>query len=116
MTLEQAREGGKTMKAIRERLGLSMRDVERRSWDIAQQKKNREYYVSHSYLSNLEAGLFHPNLLKFQSLAVIYLLHLHEVLSLFGFTVEDAARDQTLIGLPNTNLVSGHRAPSGVKI
>jgi len=114
MTLEQAREGGKTMKSIRERLGLSMRDVERRSWEIAQQKKNREYYVSHSYLSNLEAGVFHPNLLKFHTLAVIYLLHLHEVLSLFGFTVEDAARDQTLIGLPNTNLVSGRRASSGL--
>ena len=114
MTLEQAREGGKRMKAIRERLKLSMRDVERRSWEIAQQRKNREYYVSHSYLSKLEIGQFHPNLLKFHSLAVIYRLHLHEVLSLFGFTVEDAATDQTLIGLPNTHLISSRRVSESV--
>jgi len=40
----------------RERVGLSTRDVQRKSEQIAVEKKNQEYYLSHAWLTDIEAG------------------------------------------------------------
>jgi transcriptional regulator with XRE-family HTH domain len=82
-----------------------MREVERLSLIFARKKNYIEYYVSHSYLSHLESGSVYPNLLKLYSLCSIYKRHLDELLSLFGFNMQEASVDQMLIGLPNTTLI-----------
>lgn len=99
-------EAGKLLRDERERLGLSTRDVERLSFEIAENKRNREYYASHTWIHAIEAGKFKPNLFKLYSLSVIYKRNLDEILSLFGFDMQQASREQALIGLPRTQLAT----------
>jgi transcriptional regulator with XRE-family HTH domain len=98
-------EAGQALRAERERLGLSTRDVERLSFEIAESKHNREYYTSHTWIHGIEAGKLKPNLFKIYTLCVLYKRTLDEILSLFGIDMETASRDQSLVGLPNTHLV-----------
>lgn len=105
-TSEEIAGGGAALRKIREGLGLSMREVERRSLIVANRKKYIEYYVSHNYLSNLEKGAAYPHLLKLHSLALIYhRRNTLELVSLFGFSIQEAAVDDSLLWLPNTSLI-----------
>ncbi len=112
-TSEEIARGGVALRKIREGLGLSMREVERRSLIVARQKKYSEYYVSHNYLSSLEKGTAYPHLLKLYSLAAIY--HRRstlELVSLFGFSFREAAVDDMRLGLPKTALIAPAAAQS----
>lgn len=98
-------DGGKRLRAVRERLGLSTRDVERLSYEFRQQRKNPYYYISHTWVADIEAGKFKPNLFKLHSLSLIYQMDLDEVLGFFGLSFREAAREPGLIGLPRTRLI-----------
>jgi hypothetical protein len=47
---------GKRLKELRERLGLSTRDVEAKSHRIADEKRNREFYVSHAWVTDIKTA------------------------------------------------------------
>ena len=98
-------DGGKRLRAIRERLGLSTRDVERLSYELSQQKKNPYYYISHTWVADIEAGKFKPNLFKLHGLSLIYQIDLDETLGFFGLSFREAAREPGLVGLPKTRLI-----------
>jgi hypothetical protein len=83
---------------------LSIRDVERFSQQIVEQKKNPAYYVSHNWVSDLENGKSKPRLAKFLSLSLIYKCDVNEILSLFGLNVADLDKEKGLIALPLTHL------------
>ena len=99
-------DGGKRLKAERERLGLSTRDVERLSYELSQKLKNPYYYISRTWVADIEAGKFKPNLFKLHSLSLIYQRDLDEILGFFGLNFRDAAREPGLVGLPKTHLVA----------
>ena len=46
-------EAGQRLKDVRERLGLSTRDVQRKSEQIAVEKRNQEYRISHAWLTDI---------------------------------------------------------------
>lgn len=98
-------DAGKRLRAERERLQLSMRDVQRLSYELAQKRGNNYYYISHSWLADIEAGKFKPNLFKLYTLSVIYKHNLDEILALFGFDLREMAREPGMIGSPRTHLV-----------
>ena len=70
--MSSSQESGKRLRAERERLGLSLRDVERLSDGIAQQRKTQDYYISHAWLADIENGKLKPTFFKLYSLCVIY--------------------------------------------
>jgi len=98
-------DGGKRLRAERERLGLSTRDVQRLSHELSQKMKNRYYYISHTWVADIETGKFKPNVFKLQSLALIYQRNLDEILAFFGINFRDLARELGLVGLPRTRLL-----------
>ena len=56
-------EFGKRLRAEREHLRLSLRQVQELSRGIAEQRKNHEYYIAHSSLADIESGKRqHPDL------------------------------------------------------
>ena len=63
---------GQKLKALRVRLGLSTRDVQRESAQIAAEKRNQEYYLSHGWLTDIERGKFTPSIFKLYSMSAIY--------------------------------------------
>jgi transcriptional regulator with XRE-family HTH domain len=98
-------EAGRRLRAARDRLGLSTREVERLSRGIAEQKQNQEYYISHAWLSEIERGELAPGIFKIYSLAVIYQHRFDQVLAFFGLHLDDLAREQMRQPLPRTQLV-----------
>ncbi|HEU5409261.1 MAG TPA: helix-turn-helix transcriptional regulator [Nitrospira sp.] len=98
-------EAGRFLKAARLRVRLSMREVQRLSLKIAEGKKSRDYYVSHTWLTDIEKGEFTPSIYKLYSLSIIYKCSYDEMLQSFGIRLGDIAQEQTLLTLPRTHLI-----------
>jgi transcriptional regulator with XRE-family HTH domain len=96
---------GERLKAVRARLGLTTRDVERKSQRIAEEKRNQEYYLSHAWLTDIENGEFTPSIYKLYSLSAIYCRGFTELLSFFGLQIGDLNRDRASMGAPKTHLL-----------
>jgi transcriptional regulator with XRE-family HTH domain len=105
-------EAGRRLRAKRERRHLSIRDVERFSQQIVEEKKNPAYYVSHNWVSDLENGKSTPRLAKFLSLSLIYKCDVNEILALFGLNVADLDREKALVELPQTHLSGFSLSPA----
>ena len=97
---------GERLKAVRVRLGLTTRDVERKSKHIAEEKRNQEFYLSHAWLTDIENGEFTPSIYKLYSLSAIYFRSFTELLSFFGLQIGDLNRDRASIGVPKTHLLN----------
>ena len=87
---------GLNLRASRERLGLTMRDVETASARIAERHGDDEFAVSPSRLSDIETKGLVPSIYRLYSLAVIYHRDLREVLSWYGIDVNAAVADVNL--------------------
>ena len=75
------------LKAVRERLTISVRDVERQSRKIAEQLGDREYCISDSCMLRIESGhaLLTPH--KLYSLSEIYRISVTTLMRLCGVGV-----------------------------
>jgi transcriptional regulator with XRE-family HTH domain len=98
-------DAGRRLKAVRELLGLSTRDVQRKSEQIATDKHNQEYNLSHTWLTDIEQGRFMPGLFKLYSLSAIYDKNFSEIASYFGLRIADLNRDRASMGVPRTHLL-----------
>ena len=96
---------GEKLKELRARLGLTTRDVEAKSQQIADERHNREYYVSHAWVTDIENGKFKPSIYKIYSLSAIYHVGYTEVLSCFGLPISELGRYRASIGVPRTHLL-----------
>lgn len=109
-------EAGKRLKAVRERLRLSTREVERLSQKIAEDRCSQEFYLSHAWLTEIEAGKFRPNACKLYSLSLIYRRGLDEILAFFGMGLRDFGREDGSLVLPSTHLVEASLENADAKI
>jgi len=100
-----SQEFGKRLRAEREHLRLSLRQVQDLSRDIATQRKNSEYYIAHSSLADFESGKQVPNIYKLYTLSVIYRRQYEELATLFDVPVGDAQKDHKALTFPQTYLV-----------
>jgi transcriptional regulator with XRE-family HTH domain len=91
--------GGKWLKALRERLGLSTRAVQGISKKIADDKQNQEFYLSHNWVTDIENGKFTPGMFKVYSLSTIYDRKYSEVASHFGLHIAEED-DPEKVSLP----------------
>src|SRR5208337_3170120 len=74
---------GEKLKELRVRLGLTTRDVEAKSRQIAEEKHSQEYYLSHAWVTDIENGEFTPSIYKFFTFSAIYQRRITELLSFF---------------------------------
>lgn len=95
-------EAGRQLKAARIRVQLSIREVERLSRQLAEEKKSRDYYISHAWLTEVESGIFTPSIYKLYSLSVIYKYNYDEILAWFGVRIADIGREQMRVPLRHT--------------
>jgi transcriptional regulator with XRE-family HTH domain len=96
---------GLNLRASRERLGLTMRDVENATLHIAERHGNDEFIVSPSRLSDIETKGLVPSIYRVYSLAAVYHRDLREILSWYGIDLDLGAADLTL-NLPPKSYVS----------
>lgn len=98
-------EFGKRLRAEREHLRLSLRQVQDLSRGIAAQRKNSEYYIAHSSLADFENGKQIPNIYKLYSLSVIYGREYEKLATIFDVPVSEAEKDHKALVFPQTYLV-----------
>ena len=96
---------GNRLRITREQLGFTMRDVENSSLRIAEKHKNEEYVVPVSRLSDIETKSVLPSMYRVYSLAVIYRLDIHELLSWYGIDLEGVAQDVSVSEPPRTHRI-----------
>ena len=95
--------GGERLRQIRERLGLTIREVEAASTRLAEKYGNPDYTISLSRLSDIETKDVVPNLYKLYSFAVIYRRDFRELLGLYGIELQRLAEDAEVIAIPRTH-------------
>jgi hypothetical protein len=98
--------GGESLRQIRDKLGLTIRDVEAASTRLAEKYGNQDYIISLSRLSDIETKGVTPNLYKLYSFSVIYRRDFRELLGLYGINLQKIAEDADVIEIPRTHTLS----------
>jgi transcriptional regulator with XRE-family HTH domain len=100
------RQGGAKLRRVRLRLGLSAREVERRSLQNVADQQSADYYLSRSWILSVESGRFAPGTFKTISVSLIYHLTVAEIHRFFGIKPGDVAKESGLFPAPKTHLVT----------
>jgi transcriptional regulator with XRE-family HTH domain len=95
---------GSALRIVREKLGLTMRDVETASDKIARKRANEEYVVPISRLSDVETKGVTPSIYRLYSLAVIYRVRFHDMLRLYGVEIDLSVSDLDTCAPPKSHL------------
>ncbi len=98
--------GGHKLRALREALGCTMRDVESASVQIARRLANDEFTVPPSRLSDIETKGVVPSIYRLYSLAAIYHRDFRELLSWYGVELNDIHLDVGASQPPTSHLAT----------
>jgi transcriptional regulator with XRE-family HTH domain len=98
-------EWGKRLRAERERLGLSLRDVETLSHGIADKLQNSDYNIAHTSLADIENGKWPPTLHRLYTLSVIYGRDYDRLAIMCGVPASEALKEHQKLHLPRTYLI-----------
>jgi transcriptional regulator with XRE-family HTH domain len=96
--------GTEQLKDLRNRLGITIRQVEDYSRTIAQEEENEEFFISNARLTQIENKQTIPSIYKLYSLSAIYRIKFTDLLMIFGIDLERISRHQSLLPLPETHL------------
>lgn len=102
---DPCRKAGRTLKQIRERLGLTTREVEEASQNILVAEKNGDFLISNARLTQIENDGSMPSIYKIYSLAAIYRLKLEEILQLYGVEVKNIEQHGKFTPASKTRLI-----------
>src|SRR5207302_10531572 len=91
---------GQHLRTLREQLGLTMRDVEIASAELAAKHGNDDFSVPLSRLSDIETKGIVPSIFRLYSLAVIYRCDLRDILYCYGIDMNDVASDLNVVDPP----------------
>lgn len=97
---------GDQLRDIRNRLGMTTREVEEFSRTVSEDRKNDEYYISNAWLTQLENSSSVPSIYKLFSLSVIYRVKFNDLLGVFGVDLNASTGYQLALPTPNTHLAS----------
>src|SRR6202040_3000575 len=97
---------GDQLRELRNRLGVTTREVEELSRKIAERSGNEEFYISNAWLTQLENTNSVPSIFKLFSMSVIYRTKFNDLLAVFGIDLGDTARFQLALPLEKTHLAS----------
>jgi transcriptional regulator with XRE-family HTH domain len=106
---------GEKLKRVREKLGLTYRDVERASRQIAERRGNEEFILALSRLADIENKGTAPGIHRIYTLCAIYRLDYEELLRWYGVPRDLLESDAAQIGLGGTHMVQFTR-PSQVTV
>jgi transcriptional regulator with XRE-family HTH domain len=97
---------GEQLRELRNRLGITTREVEEFSRSIAEDRQNEEFYISNAWLTQLENKNSIPSIYKLFSLSVVYRTKFSDLLAVFGIDLNSTSRYQLALPLQNTHLTS----------
>src|SRR5260370_14482078 len=95
-------DAGERLKRVRDRLNLTIRDVEEASRKIATRHKNDEFVVGLSRLSEIENKGTVLTIYRLYSLCSIYRLDLLEVMEWYAVDLGELATDSAVVAITRT--------------
>jgi transcriptional regulator with XRE-family HTH domain len=98
-------DAGERLKKVRDRLDLTIRDVEEASRKIATRHKNDEFVVGLSRLSEIENKGVVPTIYRLYSLCSIYRLDLLEVMEWYAVDLGELATDSAVVAITRTHVI-----------
>jgi len=107
---------GQRLRALREELGLTIRDVEAASTRIAARHSNEDFAVSPSRLSDIETKGILPNVYRLYSLSVIYRRDVRELLAWYGVDLNETAADLVLTEPPKSHISEALNGVTAVNV
>jgi transcriptional regulator with XRE-family HTH domain len=107
---------GLNLRGLRERLGLTMREVESASSLIAERHGNDEFGVCPSRLSDIETKGLVPSIFRLYSLSIIYRCDLRELLAWYGIDLSLSAADLHLSLPPKSHFEESLRSTPKVAV
>src|SRR5215510_261657 len=107
---------GKSLRTLREKLGLTMRDVENSSARIAERYRNEEFSIPPSRLSDIETKGILPSIYRLYTLSVIYRRDLRELLAWYGVDLNNTAADLGLVSPPKSHVSDALAGLSSVQV
>ena len=108
--------GGQNLRILREKLGLTMRDVETASERLARKHTNEEYFVPISRLSDFETKGVIPSIYRLYSLAVIYRRDFRELVSWYGVNLDGIINDLEVSMPPRSHYSQGLASKASVQL
>ena len=103
---------GFRLRQIRERLGLTYRDVERASLALAQTHARPQFTIRISRLADIENGGVVPSLHKLYALAVVYHLNPVQILGWYDVPLDRFLGDAVNFQAPQTHLMAASTVSS----
>jgi transcriptional regulator with XRE-family HTH domain len=100
---------GYRLRAIREQLGLTLREVESASARLAAKHHNSEYILTLSRLSEMETKDLIPSIYKLYALGIIYRVEWSELLAWYGIDLNETASDIKMFSVPRTHTTDAMR-------
>jgi transcriptional regulator with XRE-family HTH domain len=100
-------DAGLRLRQARERLGLTYRDVERASYELASRRGRPEFILHISRLADIENRGVVPGLHKLYTLAALYRLNPCEVLHWYDIPIEECFHDGIAVPAPETHVMAG---------
>ncbi|PYK92734.1 MAG: hypothetical protein DME36_12235, partial [Verrucomicrobia bacterium] len=97
---------GSFLREVRLRLHLGLRDVQKASSKIAVKEKNKRFHISAARLAQIENDNAIPSVFKIFTLAAIYGLSFHEILTSYGVDSDRTHKYREEIKLSATRPVS----------
>jgi transcriptional regulator with XRE-family HTH domain len=104
---------GLRLRQVRERLGLTYRDVEAESYQLASRRGRPEFIVHISRLADFENRNVVPGLHKLYSLAVLYHLNPLQLFGWYQVPFEECFKDGLQFPVPHTHVAA---PPSGLRV
>ncbi len=97
------------LKALRNKCNVTVREVEKASRRIADAKGDTNYFVSNSWLAQLENGVSAPNIWTVFSLCAIYRVSIRDLLLVYNLDINETEK-YAFIANPHLTLLhpNGH--------
>ena len=100
---EASVKAGDRLRVIRNKLGITTRDVEDLSRRLAIQKRNEEYFISHGWMTRVENNDKVPSIFKLFSLCAIYHMKFTDLLTMYEVDLSELAKIASESTLPRTH-------------
>ena len=97
---------GRTLKTLRNRHNITVREVEQASRRIADVKGDKRFCISNGWLAQLENGVSEPSICKLFSLSVIYRTGFLDLVRLYNVDVDDKEKYEPVADPYVTQLLS----------
>lgn len=109
-------DAGQKLRLIREKLGLTLRDVETCSGRLAKRYKNEEYAIPMSRLSDIENKGVVPSIYRLYTLAATYHCDFIDLLQMFGIDLHALRSDSAASAPAKTHRVEALAATSTLEM